>query len=433
MDIQLSGINRFFFSSPNSNIVTGVELNRHLDKAHLAKALEIVSVQHPFLKMLPVIDAENEGHLVFDPTYSIVIKEYQATSYEAIAQQELPTVLQLNKQALIHFVLQHQTDRTALLLMTSHALGDGIALNTLLEDIVQVLNGAVLSKGLPPPNLSALAPPVKKSWGKDRFLQLINRRWKKKNMVLTQANIDKAYAQYWPKRKVQLLLEELTVEETRALVQHCKKAPYSVNTLLGTLFLYAQSTLPSNKYLKNFIIPVNLRPYLVKDIGRSMGSYVSSIRFDLPKHTTASVSDYATQLQKKIGDWFQSSAMFDVLTMDQIHPNLIDAANLNKYAVRQDWLIQRLIKHFDLTRINTQFILTNYGVLPPAKEGNYAIKNYIPVLVSSAMTIEKYISIYTFAGQMRIGICYDAHVVATDKMQIYIKRFKTLLLQQINP
>lgn len=431
MILKVAGINRFFLSSPNSNIVTGVELNRILDRDVLKKALEIVSQQHSVLKMLPTIDADNEGYLVFDPNYVTIIKEYQNISYEELAQQELPTILQLQKQALIHFVLLHRNKQTELILVSNHLIGDGIALNNLLEDIVKVLNGAVLPKGIPPKNLSEVSLAIKPSSKRNLLLKTINAIWKRKQSVLTQENINQAYTNYWSNRKPKLLIEELTIDETAAVIKHCKSTPYSVNSFLGTLFLYAHQIEQREKSVKNFIIPVNLRPYLSKTIKRSMGSYVSSIRFDLPEHYTTPIGDYATLLQKKIATWFQSSAMFNLLTLEQVHPNLFDAANLNKYNVQQDWLVQKLIKYFDLTKVNTQFILNNYGILSPPTKQVYTIENYLPVVISSAMTIEKYISIYTYAGKMRIGICYDACVVKTSTIQAYLKHFRSLLQQQI--
>lgn len=433
MKIKLSGILRFFMSSPNTNIVTGVALNTVVSTELAEQALKKVAKHHYFLQMVPTIDENNDAYLLLKPDLKILVKEYQDTNYDTLAHQELQVVHQLDQKPLIHFVLNQRKNHTDLLVVANHAICDGMSLNHLLMHIIQVLNGQTLD---PIPNyqpIEAIAPAQQDSWSQNMLIKLVNKVWQKKDLVLTQSMIDQVYKNYWSNRETKLWIEDFSTEMTTAIVQHCKTLPYSVNTFLGTLFLYARqaSKVYKKPTIKNFMITANLRPKLLKDPKQAMGCYVNSIKLDLPKDYQQPMDAYAQNLQQKVSQWFGSAEPLSLLTLVDIKSSVMDAANLNKYGLRKDWLIQKLIKQFDLTKVNTELILTNYGVMDPPILGNYQIAQYLPVVVSSAMTIEKYISIYTYKGQLRIGICYDAKVISEKDIQQYVQTFKRLLQKQL--
>jgi hypothetical protein len=74
-----------------------------------------------------------------------------------------------------------------------------------------------------------------------------------------------------------------------------------------------------------------------------MGCYVNSLRLDLPEHYQLSIDEYATVLQQKISTWFNSSTPFSLLGLVDIKASVMDAANLNTYGFRHDFLIQKLV------------------------------------------------------------------------------------------
>lgn len=433
MRIKLSGILRFFISSPNTNIVTGVELNKKVTAKALTEALEIVALAHPFLKMVPIIDQQNDTYLELKTDLPILVKEYQEKAYDWIGHKELQVVHQLEKKALIHFVLNQHLEHSDLFVVANHAICDGMSLNNLLTHIITVLNGQSLGKIPQHRPIEALAAPAKDSWSKNMLIKLVNKVWQKKDLILTQPMIDKVYENYWQNRATKLHIEDLDETLTTALVKHCKKQSYSVNTFLGALFLYAreQAKLYKIPSITNYMITVNLRSKLLEQPGEAMGCYVNSIKLDLPEHYTSNIHQFSQSLQKKVTNWFASDEPMGLLNLVDINASVMDAANLNKYGLRKDWLIQKLIKKFDLTKVNTELILTNYGVLKPTITGEYQIQNYLPVIVSSAMTIEKYISIYTYNGKLRVGICYDAKVIPEKDIKVYAKTFINLLKREI--
>ncbi|BDS11131.1 condensation domain-containing protein [Aureispira anguillae] len=434
MKIKLSGILRFFISSPNTNIVTGVALNAIVSKEAIEQALNKVAQQHCFLRMVPIIDENNDAYLLLKPDLTILVKEYQDVAYDVLAHQELQVVHQLNQKPLIHFVLNQREAHTDLMVVANHAICDGMSLNNLLKHIIQVLNGQELPPIPDYQPIEALAPALQDSWSQNMLIKLVNKLWQKKDLILTQPMINQVYKNYWDNRATKVLIEDFSSEMTTAIIAHCKTKPYSVNTFLGTLFLYARQAAEVYKKptIKNFMITANLRPKLLKDTKQAMGCYVNSIKLDLPKHYEQPIEVYAQALQQKVSEWFDSMEPLSLLTLLDIKASVMDAANLNKYGLRKDWLIQKLIKQFDLTKVNTELILTNYGVMQPNISGSYQIAHYLPVVVSSAMTIEKYISIYTYKGQLRIGICYDAKVISESDMKQYVQTFKRLLKKQLS-
>lgn len=434
MRVKLSGILRFFISSPNSNIVTGVTLNTTVSLERVEKALYLLAQKHPFFQMVPTINEKNEAYLVSKPGLKISIKEYQDTPYQVITQQELQTVHQLDKKALIHFVLNQRKTQTDLLLVANHAICDGMSLNTIIAHIVQVLNGHLL-KNIPKHQpIENIAPPMEDSWSKNVLVKLVNKVWQKKNFVLTQSMIDQVYKDYWTGRETRISIEDFSPEMTAAIVKHCKKMPYSVNTFLGTLLLYAReaSGIYKESSITNFIITANIRSKLLQDPGESMGCYVNSIKLDLPKHYKLSIDAYARTLQQKVLTWFNSSEPLSLLGLVAIKPSVIDAVNLNSYGLRRDFLIQKLLHHFDLKKVNTELILTNYGRMKPDISGEYQIEAYLPVVISSAMNIEKYVTICTYKERLRIGLCYDANVISDQNINTYINTFKRLLKKQLS-
>lgn len=434
MKIRLSGILRFFMSSPNMNIVTGVALNTTVSLKMVEEALDKVAKQHPFLQMVPTIDKKNNAYLVLNPDLKILVKEYQNAPYDYVAQQELQVVHQLNTKALIHFVLNQRETHTDLLVATNHAICDGMSLNTLMGHIILVLNGHSLENVPQYKPIESLAPPLDESWGKDMLIKFVNKVWQKKDLILTQSMIDQVYANYWANRKTKVFIEDFSPEMTADIIEYCKPLPYSVNTFLGALLLYAREECGAYKKptITNFTITANLRSKLLEDPGETMGCYVNSIKLDLPEHYNLSVDAYAKSLQQKIKDWFNSSDPFSLLALLDIKSSVMDAVNLNIYGLRNDFLIQKLLKHFDLTKVNTEIILTNYGVMTPKITGTYQIDQYLPVVVSSAMTIEKYITILTYKGQLRIGMSYDMNVISEKDIQLYVNTFKRLLKKQLS-
>lgn len=433
MRIKLSGILRLFISAPNNNIVTGVALNKKVSVAQMETALELVAQQQAFLKMVPVIDAQNDAYLESKPDLKIVVKEYQQKAYDALAHQELQTVHQLNKRALVHFVLNQHPTHTDLIVVINHAICDGVSLNHLLQHLLIALNGNVLPAIPAYRSIEELAPTPSDSWSKNLFIKLVNKVWQNKQLILNQSMIDQSYKNYWRNRHTKLLIEDLSPALTTAILQHCKKATYSVNTFLCAVFLYArhQVDVAKRPTINNFIVTANLRAKLLENPGEGLGCYVNTIKLDLPKDYQPSVPQYAQELQQTISNWFNSSEPLNLLDLADIKASVMDAANLNKYGIRSDWLIQKLIRHFDMTKVNTELILTNYGKIDIPASGDYQIQDYWPIAISSAMTIEKYISVYTYHGKMRLGICYDGHVISEKDIATYIKTFKTLLTEQL--
>jgi hypothetical protein len=64
--------------------------------------------------------------------------------------------------------------------------------------------------------------------------------------------------------------------------------------------------------------------------------------------------------------------------------------------------------------------------LPPTTNSKNILTQFLPLAIVSD-TIEKYVSIFTYNGEMTMAICYDPTIISTTE----VDTFKSSLIERI--
>ena len=433
---KISGVPRNFVSMPNANILMAFEIYGMITAEQLEKALVLLVSKHLLLKAKISIDTSNNAWFSFDREYKPIINTYKDQKLKDIVLSEFKQPLNLNFGSLVRYNLIYQKESTILLITCNHMICDGLSMFYLIEDILKYLNN-----NLAPETISSELIfmdteniPIKlDNFLIKLFVNKINKKWKNSDVLLTNKDYQQMFQRFWDKQFPQVMHNKLSKELTGRLIKQCKDNHLTVNSFLATVFIYCQQTLlPKLIYSNDYTISVNLREYLKKHPGQKVGYFVSAIRLKFKYDFNKPFWENTKRFQAKFKSKFKLKSLFRSQIMGLFNPKFVDALFMNKHNQRNDKSIRSFLKKKKLDRVNSAFTITNLGVVNIQTTGtNFELTGIIPPFIQSD-TMEKYISIATFKGELSIAISYNHEIIQQNYIEKFANRSKDLIEEFVN-
>lgn len=284
-----------------------------------------------------------------------------------------------------------------LFIMAHHLVGDGKSITYLLEDIMRALAGEKLAKK----ELSLITAsdfpreaklPLFFKWYADRF----NRKWRKSGCVFGWEDYSRIHKAYWEKRSSRVLCESFSADEVEKLRARTKGMEISMNTLITTAFLAADTA--------NMCIgmPVDARA----DGNRGMSNQATGISIDYAYQPGKTFAQNARgvhgKIQKKLNR--PKNRYFILQFMPLFLPTLLDSVLLHTYDLYENETTHKLAEILGYKGGKARELgITNLTRLDiPDVYGGFRIRNvlFVPPVVSYARHI---IGVCTTGDGMRVS------------------------------
>lgn len=431
--IEITGIPRTFVSTPNANVVISFEVNSCLTKEQINKALLKAFGKNSLVSALVSVDNEGRAYFNFSDSYSpeiSIIKNKEEGDSVLIDALQRP--FKLDTACLLHVSLLIRSNSTRIILSCNHMICDGISMFYLIDEIVANLSSD--SEERPEGKHlfmeKSTIPVIIDQFPSNLFVKKINKEWQDVDLIFSQSLQRSIYNRFWNVQKPAISLFRLNELETQSIIWNCKNYNVSVNSALTTAFVLAQKTTIAKKsYSNKFIISVDLRKYLKTNPGRAIGYYVSAIRLKLNLNIRAPFWKNVNKVHGKIYGKLKPRLLFRSQIMGLLNHKFIDALNLNRYGLRNDKKVLKLIKRKKLNEINAAFTLTNLGICPISSvyKNDIRITGLTSPVVQSD-TMEKYISVTTFNNEMYISVSYSEHIIKKDSIKSFLDKSKEILI-----
>lgn len=284
-----------------------------------------------------------------------------------------------------------------LFIMAHHLAGDGKSITYLLEDIMRALAGEKLVKKKLSLITASSFPreaklPVFFKWYADRF----NRKWRKSGYVFGWEDYWRIHRTYWEMRSSRVLCESFSAEEVAKLRARTKEIGISMNTLLTTAFLAADT---ANACIG---MPVDARA----DGNRGMTNQATGISVDYAYQPDKSFAENAKIVHGKVQEKLRrpKNRYFILQFMPLFCPTLIDSVLLHTYKLYENETTHKLAEVLGYKGGKTRELgITNLTRLDiPDAYGGYQIRNvlFVPPVVSYARHI---IGVCTTGDGMRVS------------------------------
>lgn len=414
---EIKGGPRFLIRSTHPNVVMYGVFETAISKEALEKAVLLLADKHQLLNCRIKTGKGNQAWYVIDEKLSPDVRALKAKDINKVIKDELKHRFDLEKGPLARFTLLNQKE-TTLIINCHHAICDGMSMVYLFQDIIRVLSGKKIKKEQKKPVFLELANIPQKVAGPISrfFIGLMNRQVDKETIRFSEQLSKQLHAKFWKEYKPQIIESKFSKEETANFISQCKKNGVSVNTGLVAAFLCAEKKLLKQKdNSEKVIITVNLRSYLKKQPGESLGYFVSTLKPRLKYNAKKTFWENAKKLHKKITRIIKKDILKNQI-VDLFSRNLLDVVMLNLFGQREDKVAKKIIKKAGMREGSATFTIANLGLIKP-DDGSKKLKLkdlFGPMAVSDAM--DKYISVLTINGELHFSICFNENTIKRESI-----------------
>lgn len=297
----------------------------------------------------------------------------------------------IDKGELVRVFIIPLKDKTQIMIMAHHLVGDGKSIIYFVKDIMNALSDTpitykpltLLGRNLPQKGLSVTAK---------LYTRYCKHKWN--NRFFTWQDYYNLHNKYWKTVSSDIRCETLSVEETQRIIDNAKEIGCSVNSYLVTLFL--------QKYPKRCEvgIPVSVR----QSKNEAMSNLTSGIRINYKYDIGKTFAENAVQVHKRIARALKRNKVFVLQFLAELPMTLIDAVLLNTYNAYCNRLAEKTARVMSYCGKNKRELgVTNLTLLDiPTYYGNYEIKNiiFVPPAVSYCQNV---IGVSTINGRMTIS------------------------------
>lgn len=248
----------------------------------------------------------------------------------------------------------------------------------------------------------------------------------------------------------QILIHELTSEETDQLIRVSQEHKVTVNSVLYSALLSAQLEIQGNekKYLQNIMLPIDLRAYLNPPIGEVVGIYAGGEIFPhkvtLKKNFWRRTRALHSHLQKHIT---RDTMLGNAKRQYSLPPTLVDArmmmfvgSKLPEPKPKYDQLLEIVQKSSFLRKLREKnlgeelligMVLTNLGKMDiPLQYGDLELESifFIP---PASLLAEGVLGILTVGGKLRIAVSYLEKYLKTEIAQRLLNRALEIIKENL--
>lgn len=320
----------------------------------------------------------------------IEIKNENKNWIELVNQNEkIPFAI--DKGELVRVFIIPSEDKTQIVIMAHHLVGDGKSIIYFIKDIMNALSGipliykplTLLERGLPQKGLPVIAK---------LYAHYCNHKWD--NRFWGWQDYYDMHNKYWGTVSSDIQYKTLSAEETQKIIESAKQIGCSVNSYIVTMFL--------QKYPKlcKVGIPVSIR----QGKNEAMSNLTSGIYINYKYDTQKTFDQNAMQVHKRIIRILKRYKILALQFITWLPMTLMDAVLLNTYNFCCYGLAEKTAKIFGYTeKTKIDLGISNLTVLDiPVSYGKYKIENiiFVPPAVSYSNNI---IGVSTINGKMTIS------------------------------
>lgn len=319
----------------------------------------------------------------------IEIKKENKNWIEIVYQNE-KNPFAIDKGELVRVFIIPSEDKTQIIIMAHHLVGDGKSIIYFVKDIMNALSGisltykplTLLERNLPQKGLPIIAK---------LYTRYCNHKWD--NRFWGWQDYYDMHNKYWETVSSDIQYKTLSAEETQKIIESAKQIGCSVNSYIVTMFL--------QKYPKlcKVGIPVSIR----QDKNEAMSNLTSGIYINYKYDTQKTFAQNAMQVHKRITRILKQHKILTLQFLTCLPMTLIDAVLFNTYNFCCERLAEKTAKIFGYNqKTKIDLGISNLTVLDiPVSYGKYKIENiiFVPPAVSYSNNI---IGVLTVNGRMTI-------------------------------
>ncbi|MBN1381019.1 MAG: hypothetical protein JXA41_05040 [Deltaproteobacteria bacterium] len=411
------------------NVAMVARIRGNVEVRRLGGVVEQLRKRHALLAVRVFFDENNvawfvsEGVPAFHPH---IIRRHSEDQWIEHIEAKLKNAFPLEEGPLVRFTLIHSPGLSELIVCAHHAVCDGLSLAYLIRDILQHLGDPdrpveILPEPPPIDPGTVPSPPTTKPLAQ-KIINIINRKWLRKNIRFDRNDREKLHRIFWEKRgNVKLLPWTVSQEMTDALAARCRKEEVTVNTALWAAFLAAQHDVqaPLKTYQWRSALAVNTRNRLNVPVGEAFGFYASSLTVRLKYWPRKDFWENARHLHRQIHSELDRTDLFRMLRAEFLPPGLLDSLYFSKYGLIDSRISNRLLKKMGWHRITYGYAITNVGRIDmPDVYGPLRLEALHGPSVYSDVE-EKIIGVITVKGSISFMMTFNETTISThDARQI---------------
>ena len=369
---------RYHLFEPNSYIVFTAELSGDPDGSALLSAVRKAYAANEATTSRIVI--RDDGRAFYEPmaqtgcTVSVARGEWQK-----IVQENEKKPFELQAGELMRCFIIPGTEKTRLLLIAHHLVGDGLSIVCFLKDVMCAMAGEDLA--YTPMSLvtrDSIPHGEKLPFIVKLYAELCNRKWTKLGLHYGWRDYESIHQKYWGCHTSEFLYRTLDREHTEQITARAKQAGVSVNSYLVAALLM------SNRHNYRIGIPVSIRDANNK----AMANLVSGVQIFHRYKRKKSFVENARDIHRKVAHARCNSLWFYLLLRTVFTPAMIDGALMAAHGCCTVPFLKRFAFVMNYERNKSLDIgFSNLTVADiPSAEGKYTMDNlvFIPPMVSYA-------------------------------------------------
>ncbi len=438
---KLNSFERRFFRAPNQIISLVARVKGLITEEDLNIAIDKVRQQHVLLGVRIYLDENNDAWFTTENVPKNQLKVIERTlenDWDRELSNEYNVRFELGKGPLARFLLIQSEEISEIIIVCHHIICDGTSLTIIARDIllylgdpsreIQVMPEAPLATS---DNFSG---EIKVGKAMIFAIKKMNDMWQKKEVIFDEEdedNIFRAFRDTYTNKNISV---ELNENQTKDLIEQCKKNGVTVNSVLNTAFLFARSSIlgPFKGGKQNIMVPVNTRNKYKKPVGDNIGLYVSGFQFKLVYNLKKDFWENVKIFDKEVKDNLDIDKIFKFAALTElINPSIVDARNFSFFGknVPSDYSRYEKIHAFctdEKNIVNKRakkqipempgLAITNLGQMDyPTKYGTLELDRFI-FITSGTPLIELVIPVVTVAGRLTFTINYLEESTDTPTM-----------------
>ena len=447
---KLQGHERRHLRAPNSSIPLIVRIKGNVHKQNLKVAIQKAQKRHKLLQVRVEIDETNTAWFTTKGAEEIPCRIKERTSDDqwiSICEKESKIPFDFYKRPPLRIILLYSETTSDLILFCHHVFSDGMSVAYLARDMMMVLgNPDKELEILPPPpvmNRENIPDEVSKSAIVQKFIDRINKKWKKKEIVFDHHDYLSIFNAYWNHNTHCIQIIELTEHEAEALVNKCRTEQVTVNSMIFGAFLKAQYCAKQlNKPKKQKAgVAVDVRNYLKTPPGESFGFYAAGFIDEYTFNDTIDFWEMTRRIHKKISKKLSNNEFFvNLLRAGNLEPSIHDALIMKTYGNlvsqgdrRYDKLsefskkrdsVSSMAKKFGAMHFG--FAVTNLGKLIfPRFYGDLELERLL-VYPPTGPTIETTLFAVTVSGKLTLILSYvkdENNIVPMSQLKELLEKY----------
>lgn len=432
---------------PGNNILMVARVKGEIIEKDLRTSIQKIQQRHPLLRVHLEFEENSQTWFVSDSTGDIPLKIYTRTSEKAWIEacyKENKIPYQMDREPLIRVLWLKNGSISELILFGQHVICDGTSLVFLMRDLLNYLGNPameveVLDK-LPTLDKAVNLDQIKLNPIIRKLLTKFAQVWKNNEIHFSFEDIE-PFRTVFNASNYQILIHEMSLEETNQLIQTSREHKVTVNSVLYSALISAQLEIQGNEknYQQIIMLPIDLRAYMDPPIGEVVGLYAGGETFPhkvkLDKEFWRRTRDLHRYLKKHIT---RNGMLSNAKRAYMIPPSLMDARMMlilgnklpesnPKYEklvdiVKQEPFLRKLQQRNLTEEMTVGMVLTNLGKMEiPLQYGELELESLFFVPPAS-LVAEKIVGILTIGGQLRIAISYLEKYLKNETAQQLLDR-----------